>query len=464
MAILASPVPEGDTAVKWTPERSAQARLICLEEIKERGQYGYLRRAAKRLDMSFDSLEAYVNRRAPWRAEIKTAGRTPESGTPPAEPDDPRIRKVERENIRLSDELRELRCKVKADDRTHGVIEALSRQVVETYEPISYVKIPERQPKKGQEEVDGVAILSDQHGDRIVREEGTWGLERYDFNVYRARFHEYIKVIRAYVTRHLPNYHFHTLWFWHLGDSVNGDIHNMKLKNHWANSLKAALAVGDVQAQGLLSLADCVKRIVVVCVSGNHGRTTKQVEYEDPHDNFDYLTAKAMQLRLAEYSDRIQVFTPRSWSAHVEVRGHLCHLNHGHGVTGTWGIPWYGFERREGRVQRLLSFKNHSVSYYFYGHFHTPITRPAGQAKAIHAGPWYFSDEFSLNRMSVGNPPEQQFLMFSERFGRQLEIPIMLRDLEAEERLHAGEWDPPFGRSLVIDEPEQAFNEMPVIA
>jgi hypothetical protein len=210
-------------------------------------------------------------------------------------------------------------------------------------------------------------------------------------------------------------------------------------------------------------LYDAFERIAVVCVSGNHGRTTRQIEYEDPHDNFDYLVAKAMQLRLSEYP-QIEIFTPQAWCAHVLIRGHLCHLNHGHGIVGTWGIPWYGFERREGRVQRLLEFKDQRVNYYFYGHFHTPLTRPAGQGKAIHAGSWYFTDEFAQTKLSVGNPPEQQMLMFSERWGRQIEIPIMLRDEERETKLHAGEWRSPFGTSLIVDEPSSAaFNELPVI-
>jgi len=445
-----------------------QIRVIATEEIIERGRAGYVVRTANRLNVSQPNLGNWLSRSAPFRNELRALipkSKQPEPG-PESEKlpsDHPEIRELERLLQAEREKSRELRRKVQHVDRDATIIEQLSQVIVDTYEPIAPVKLEMPKSKKSQEPVDAVVTLSDQHTDRVIREEGTWGLEHYDFNVYRARLYEWAKVIRSYVTRHLPNYFFDTLWVWHLGDAVNGDIHNMKLKNFWANSLVASLAAGDVQAEALLWLAEAFKRVVVVCVPGNHGRTTKQIEWEDPYDNFDYLTAKAMALRLAEYKNRLQIFTPRAWSAHVEVRGHLCHLNHGHGVTGTWGIPWYGFERREGRVQRLASFKNREVSYYFYGHYHTQLTRPSGKGKAIHAGSWYFTDEFSLNKLSVGNKPEQTMLMFSERFGRQLEVPIMLRDEEREGQLHDGKWIPPFGRELIVDEPSTPFSQMPII-
>jgi hypothetical protein len=272
-------------------------------------------------------------------------------------------------------------------------------------------------------------------------------------------------MIRRYCTVHLPRYHFDTLWVWMLGDQVNGDIHDMKLRNAWQNSLRAAIATGDAQAEAFVYLSQVFRRIVGVAVPGNHGRTTKQIEYDDPYDNFDYLVARTMQLRLAgtEAEKRIQIEIPRAWAAHVEVRGHLWHLNHGHGVIGTWGVPWYGFEKREGRVQRLVAQQGRFVDYFGYGHFHTPMTRPAGQGKAIHAGAWYYADPYSLNKLSVGNTPEQQLLVFSERFGRQMEIPLMIRDVKRELAMRAGEWEPPFGRNDGLDLAGSGFGSMPII-
>ena len=48
-------------------------------------------------------------------------------------------------------------------------------------------------------------------------------------------------------------------------------------------------------------------------------------------------------------------------------------------------------------------------------------------------------------------PVGQQLLVFSERFGRQIEVPLMVRDREHEAKAGAGDWDPLFGRGLLDD-------------
>ena len=449
--------------IKWTPSLIKRAEKIIREEITSQGRSGYLNRASARLFITYSQLDNAIRRGVLKTPPVVVVVKEPKaSPPPPLEADHPDIRRLERRVMTLQDSTRDLRKKLTHADRRGHIIEALTATAEEYITPIERMNWPKLKTRKSQEDVDAFVTLSDQHADRVIREAGVWGLERYDFNVFRARLWEWAKVIKAYTMVHLPNYRFNTLWVGHLGDAVNGDIHNMKLKNQWGNSLKAALAVGDAQAEALLYLSEAFERIAVVCVSGNHGRTTNQIEWEDPHDNFDYLVAEAMRLRLAD-NPRVQIFAPRAWSAHVEVRGHLCHLNHGHGVKGSMGIPWYGFERREGRVQRLLSFKDRQAEYFFYGHFHTPMTRPAGKGKAIHAGAWYFTDEFCQNALAVGNKPEQQLLMMSERFGRQMEIPLMVRDKVREDKMFAGEWNPPFGRSFAVSEPDAHGDDLPII-
>ncbi len=371
---------------------------------------------------------------------------------------------LERKLQYRTDEVNLLRAKVRNAQRFHGLVDECVKVVTDIYEPLKTVDPPKMKQRKSQEEVDAVLFMTDQHADRIVQSEGVWGLDQYDFNVFRARLWEWVKVTTAYTTIHLPNYFFKTLWVLHLGDAVNGDIHNMKLRNQWGNSIKAAIATGDVQAEALQALLPAFEKIIVVCISGNHGRTTKQIELEDPHDNLDYLVAATMRQRLRD-EPRIEIVAPKSWSAFADIRGHLCELSHGTGAKGVWGIPWYYFDRREGQVRSIVAAKERFINYHFYGHLHTPMTRPAGQGTAIHGGSWYMTDEFALNIVRGANVPVQQLLVWSERFGRQFEIPIFLRDEEKENAMRAGEWDPPLGRSNIVDEltPDHAPFEMPII-
>jgi len=440
-----------------------------LKECERGGKRGAWKRAAEELGMSSKTLSNRITatlnwdvlqkeaeaRNAQWLRDKKAdAGRAYIAAQEPADPTDERVRKLERKTVKQGDELSALRAKLKHDDRKHGIVMSLTDELPNLVQPIPYpdIEMTGRKHQDGREEVDAVVTLSDQHADRVIFPEHTWGLERYDFNIFRCRLWEWAKVIQRYTQHHLPNYYFDTLWVWHLGDAANGDIHDMKHKNHFQNTLKAAIEIGDAQAQALAYLAPFFRRIVVVGVSGNHGRTTRMNQWEDPHDNVDYLVMETMRLRFegGEWADRVQIIAPQAWSAHVSVRGWSCHLNHGHGVTGQMGIPWYGFEKREGRVSRLAAYKGEVIDYFFYGHFHTPMKRPAAQGEAWHSGAWYMTDGYALNQLSVGNKPSQSLLMFSERFGRQMEIPIGLRDDKREEAMIAGEWEPPFGKRIEI--------------
>ena len=452
----------------WNDERKEQLRRLYIEE--REGGRGVMARIAKRLGRRTTrrAVEHALYNLPDWkelRSWVKPVAPPEPEEVVEHDPTDPALRKAERRVVALGDEVRQLRLKLRHSDRKDGIVLELAEQLESFVEPMlaPLSVLTNTNIERKQEPVDAVVTLSDQHADRVVRTAGSWGLERYDFNVYRARLFEWAKTIGRYCSVHLPNYKFETLWVWHLGDAVNGDIHNMKHRNHFGNSMVASLAIGDAQSEALAYLSQFFERIAVVCVPGNHGRTTQKVEWEDPFDNFDYLVAKTMKLRL-DNNDKVEIFTPRAWSAFVEVRGHLWNLNHGHGVKGVMGIPWYGFERREGRVQRLATFNNRPVDYFAYGHFHTPMTRPSGRGKAVHSGAWYFTDEYALNQLAVGNTPEQTLLVFSERFGRQMEIPLMVRDEEKEQLMFNGEYEPPFGRNLVVDEPDDpALGTTPII-
>lgn len=365
---------------------------------------------------------------------------------------------------RLKDENAELRAKLRDADRYHGMVQELVKVVERKYEPLRPIDVRKTKPRKSQTDTDAFVFLADQHGDRIVQSSGVWGLDQYDFNVFRCRLWEWAKMIMRYTQHHLPNFFFDTLWGWHLGDSVQGDIHNMKYRNFFPNSTIAALAVGDVQAQALQWLAQFFNRINLVCVSGNHGRTTKLKDFEDPHDNFDYLVAAVMKARLTNVPN-VQIIAPRAWSAFVKVRGHLFELNHGDGVRGTWSIPWYGFDKRESKVRAIAAAKQAFIDAHCYGHYHTPMTRPAGQGRSIHAGAWYITDQYALNAVQGANEPEQQLILTNERFLRQIEIPLMLRDVDRENAMRAGKWEPPFGRSTIVDEltPQGPVFEIPLI-
>ena len=399
--------------------------------------------------------------RSIWREAVAAIGKPPGTVTaapapvpalPPLASDHPQLRVLERRVATLTDELAAERRKRKEADRERTLYDDLADVIRTETQPLELARCAMPEPKAGQYPVDGVALLADEHADEVIHGVGTWGLERYDFNVFRVRLARWAEVIRAHLTVHLPKHHFERLWVFKLGDALNGPIHDHEYRNHFGNSIRAALAVGDAEAQAIAWLAE-VLPVHVVSVPGNHPRTTQRKDYDDPHANFDFLVASQMATRLQGFVDagRVTVLAPRSWSAYVEVRGRVWALNHGDDVKGTWGIPWYGYNRKHNRVQALLARHDARVSYFVHGHYHTDVGAQEGDARSIHAGAFTVTDPYAAEKIAGGSEPTQQMFVVNEKRGRLLEIPIQVRDPEDEDAFRAGTYEPPFGRSSVLD-------------
>lgn len=366
------------------------------------------------------------------------------------------LRRLEQELLRVKAELRDAEAKLKLERRQQQVFDELASVIGETTKPLpalSPVKVPAK--RASATDVDAVLVLSDEHSDQVVSAQGTWGVEQYDFNIFRCRLERLLRLTIDYVTQHLPAHRFDRLWIPKLGDGVNGDIHGGGAKNHFRNTIKAAIALGDVEAQFVQALEPYFPGGVhVVGVSGNHPRRSIKKDYGGPHDSFDYLAGVQMATRLAGLikAGRVSVHLPDAWTAFVNIRGRVWALNHGDDVKGTWGIPWYGYERKNSRVQAMIGQFDQTVSYFLYGHYHTAIDFKSAGAESIHSGAWPMTDPFALNALSIGQEPVQMLHVVDDRHGVILKAPIYTRSREREASYRAGEWAPKLGAEMVIDQ------------
>jgi hypothetical protein len=278
-----------------------------------------------------------------------------------------------------------------------------------------------------------------------------WGLDHYDFNIFRVRMETWARLIVDYINVHLPKHTFEHLWIFKMGDGIQGDIHGGTIHTYFKSALKGALAVGELEADAInwIQYRTGIK-ITVICVSGNHPRRSIRKDYHGPQDNFDFLIATQIETRLRE-NKNIKVWAPDSWTAFAEVLGRVWAINHGDDVQGYAGFPWYGFDRKNQRVQALVARKGFRIDYFSYGHYHTDAKVPAAGAKSFHNGGWYFSDVYAINKLSVGDEPQQSFFICSEKRGVIFEIPIQLKTPGIEEQVLEGELEPAFGQDIVID-------------
>lgn len=391
----------------------------------------------------------------------------PTTSEPPERPDptNAEIARLEAETRRLSDELTHHKAKLRTAQRENALFEGLAETIKETVAPLPPAKYTPRKARGGTK-VDMVLLLSDEHADQQISRAATWGLEQYDFNIFRCRLHRLVDTVQSYVGTHLPAHDFERGWIFKLGDAVQGDIHGSGPKNYFGSTLKAAIAVGDAEAQAIQAMLPLFPQgIHIVCVSGNHPRRSVRKDYGGPHDNFDYLVATQIATRLSAEIDagRVTLHAPAAWTAYVEVRGRLWALNHGDDVRGYAGIPWYGFSRKNQRVQSLVARAGQRVRYFCYGHYHTAIEMQETDADSLHAGNWTFTDDYAQNALGVGSEPVQQLYAVDDDRGIILKVPIYVRDAEREDAYREGEWEPAFGRGSVLDRVSPEATGFPVV-
>ncbi len=428
---------------KWTKEMDDQ-----LDKLVASGA-SYLEVAAD-LGVTRNAVTSRVTTRKHQTAIAAMAGGTPPAA-PALPPGDPQLRATERKLKESQAQVRTLRAALDEADAKKTIAEQLIEVVQEEVQPWEPRPLALPKPAEALYDVDMIAPLADEHSDLVISGASTWGLERYDFNVFRIRLERYAKVLAAYMRHHLPRYAFKRLWTFSMGDKVHGNLPNspgQKYRNFHANDLRAAIAVAEAEADWLARMLDHVQEVVWVGVSGNHARQTAKKDYADPHDNLDFLVTAYIAARMRNYVEegRLTIHAPRSWTAYVDVRGRTNALNHGDDVTGTWGIPWYGFSKKENRVQSLVAQKDQRVDFFWYGHFHSDTARTENMARSIHAGNWFVTDPYALNKLAAGGEPVQQAQVFDDELGRILEIPVYVRDTNREDAYWRGLYLPTIGR------------------
>ena len=448
---------------------------IALEEIALRGISGYQRRTVNRLRnenivaISTDSLFRGLSRHIiNWQELKEEAGKAFEENDSaslvlevkpaPLPEAHPQILELKGQLQESKKQERETRKQLSVSLQEKTITGEIISYLQENMKPLEYSEIPLIEQKDGQRDADMVLLLSDEHSDLVVSPEFTHGLEWYNYNVFRARLERLTNVVSEFASIHLPNYTFDKLWIMSLGDKIQGSIHGYKKINHFKNDILGALSAIDAEAEMIQRLMPYFNSIHFIGVSGNHPRTTINKQNQDPTDNLDYLIGAGIAQRLSNYIEegRLSVTLPRAWTAFVNVRGWRFALNHGDSVKGYAGIPWYGFTRRNNRVQTLhaVASGGENIDFHCYGHFHTSMTMTETGFKSIHNGAFYMTDPFALSQLAVGSNPEQRLMILEDKKpfrGVIAEIPIYLRDEEQEAKLHAGEWEPSIGSNNILD-------------
>lgn len=278
-----------------------------------------------------------------------------------------------------------------------------------------------------------VLLRGDQQiGEEITFEE-TYGINRYNFDVFQSRLEALEDRTLDILSDH-QRADFPTLVVPYLGDNISGRIHVELQKfghQHVIDQVFLGAAAEALFLYRLLKFGRW-KEIIVPCVAGNHGRLDKEKESKKYYKNFDYLFASIMATFLRNVPE-IKFHIPQCLFTVVELAEHRVLISHGHELPpSSLGIPLYSINRASASYQELLSLSGKDrFQYWFMGHFHRPLELDGSFVNGTMAG----VSEYGIGKFKPIRPL-QRLLGVHPKWGMAWQYSVYLDKLPAERKVY----------------------------
>jgi len=346
------------------------------------------------------------------------------------DPTNEKILQLEADIFHLTDERNRARTKAKAGAKLEGLFQAMSGVLTDRIIPIKPLpKAQKKLAKKGLITEHAVLHLSDGHHDQVVDPVDCGGLETYNFPISCCRAERLIDSIIQWTQNTLSNFHFPVLNVLCYGDFTSGEIHGAAERSYFQRMMKNCLGVGKLHALMYRDLAPHFEQIIVVYVPGNHGRRSQKKNFHGAHDNWDYLCAKLAELYCQDI-ENVSFLIPDCFSVNLDINGVGFNIAHGDDIRSSMGIPFYGLQRRQQRLQSLAPLLTNCprVRYYSVGHFHNKAILGAQDTETIMNGPWIATDAYAYNSLSSYTQPSQWLHGVSPKHGITWRLDVHLKD------------------------------------
>lgn len=354
---------------------------------------------------------------------------------PPSRSDDPDERVQERKEEILRQHDRKV-AKQLTDQRalTEMLVDAIT-EGVKAAPPIVVRSVPEIIFKGPVDEEVPVVLLSDIHGGTLILPEEVGGLGEFNMQVFRKRLNTYQNNICTTIDLHRKAAKIKKLVIKILGDTVEGEVifdgQAYRIELVVTDQLFEVASYLIAWILGILATG-LVEEIHIICIYGNHGRTTHKKGASKGHSNWDYVLYKHMQAVLAN-EPRIKWFIPKAWFALVDIMGWKIYCSHGDEVKSWNGIPFYGIMRHDMRTTTLLQ----SVGQGYYGMVsgdkHVSATIPRVWGFQVMNGSIVGGSDFSMHLLGTASEPMQTMFGINERIGKHWQYDFVLDRRDPEE-------------------------------
>lgn len=283
----------------------------------------------------------------------------------------PEVRMLRSQNAQLARRVDELKIAVGDNENLFAMV----RDAINAVEPLPTV-VDNNSLKPSGTPVSEVWHFSDWHIGEVIDADEVEMFNAYNYDIARQRIQHFVHTALRWTKTIRSNHKLDELVIICTGDFISGDIHEeLKITNEFPSPVQCVKA-GTLLAEAAATAASYFSKVrVEFIVPDNHSRLTKKPQAKLAGLNsFNYIVGYIAKETLRKHSNvEFNLYPAVQQVVTVQNTRYLC--RHGHGIKGTWGIPYYGVERvtSQAAKARLNMPGNRKFDRLLIGHFHAPL-------------------------------------------------------------------------------------------
>ena len=245
--------------------------------------------------------------------------------------------------------------------------------------PVTFPKSASKRPAHSRRPVTLVIQLTDWHIGLVTPKGMIEGFNEFSWAVAQGRVAKLAKSIRKYTDVLRAGYTVDECVVLCTGDYVSGDIHDGLVRSNEFQAPVQAVKAGRLLTAFLQDMASLFPVVRVDFIApGNHDRLSKKPQAQLGGENSWGYVVGSLAEALLEKQPNLEFNLYPSMQEIVEVAGRRYLIGHGDGILGTWGIPFYGIERKVSRESKArMNMPEHRHFHKIViGHFHTGLDHP----------------------------------------------------------------------------------------
>lgn len=272
---------------------------------------------------------------------------------------------------------------------------------------------------------EAIAMLSvgDWHLDEVVDKDAVNGLNEFNPEICDRRIKELWSTGASLLDMCRSRSKIDTIVVSILGDLITGWIHEPFLPTNSMTPPEAVLKAFDYLISGLSFLVreTKVKKIFVVPVCGNHGRTTiRPYNKLLVQTSYEWMIYRLLAKWFDARKDQVIEFKlPQGYMNYIKIYDNLIRFHHGDNIRYQGGIGGVHIPLRKA-IDRWNTGKR--ADYNISGHWHSYRW---GEDYLLN-GSLIGYNEFSIRIKATYEKPSQSFFLFHPRYGPTAHFPIIL--------------------------------------